>query len=126
MDELGITLTAAQPQAGRPVFRLVEAIYENESESQGMHHIFVEVLDEQGQRIVGQPVKLAWADGQATMITEDKPYPEYAANTPMYGMIGEGEYSVFVDGAPSDRIDGLGLPGKRHVNYLLTFQRKNQ
>ncbi|HMQ55661.1 MAG TPA: hypothetical protein PKD98_26510, partial [Anaerolineae bacterium] len=63
---------------------------------------------------------------EAKMVTEDKPYPEYAANAPMYGMIGEGEYSVFVDGTPSDRIDGLGLPGKRHVNYLLTFQRKNQ
>ena len=126
MDELGITMTSAQAQAGQPVFRLVEAKYENEFESKGMHHIFVEVLDEQGQRIVGQPVKLAWADGEAKMVTEDKPYPEYAANAPMYGMIGEGEYSVFVDGTPSDRIDGLGLPGKRHVNYLLTFQRKNQ
>ncbi len=122
LDDLGIKLTRGQGQ-GQAVFRLVSAIYQDDTESSGMHNVFVEVLDEQGKRILGQPVIMAWSDGKATMITEDKPYPEYAANAPMYGPMDKGTYKVYVDGAPSDTISGLGLPGNHHVNYLLTFQR---
>lgn len=125
LDDLGIKLTKA-PAQGQPVFRLVSAIFQDDSESSGMHHVFVEVLDEKGQRIVGQPVIMAWADGKTTMMTEDKPYPEYAANAPLFGPMDQGTYKVYVDGAPSDTISGLGLPGNHHVNYLLTFQRKNE
>lgn len=125
LDNLNITLATATPTAGQPLFKLVKVEYQDEQESQGLHHIFVEVLDENGQRIVGQPVTMAWPDGKGTMITEDKPYPEYAANSAMYGEISEAKYDVYVEGAPSDKIRGLGLPGKRHVNYLLTFQRKS-
>jgi hypothetical protein len=121
---LGITKTAATPESGKPVFRLISAKYQDDTESSGMHHVFVEVLNENGQRIVGQKVIMAWADGKATMVTENKPYPEYAANAPMYGPMDKGTYKVYVDGAASDVINGLGLPGNHHVNYLLTFQRK--
>jgi hypothetical protein len=124
LDELGVKLTKAQSQ-GQPTYRLVSAIYQDDSESGGTHHVFIEVLDERGQRIIGQPVVMAWADGKSTMTTEDKPYPEYAANAPLYGPMDQGTYKVYVDGAPSDTISGLGLPGNHHVNYLLTFQRKN-
>ena len=125
LDELDITMATATPAAGQPLFKLVKVEYQAEQESQGLHHIFVEVLDESCQRILGQPVALAWPDGKDTMITEDKPYPEYAANSAMYGEISEAQYEVYVEGSPSDKISGLGLPGKRHVNYLLTFQRKS-
>ncbi|MCB0209422.1 MAG: DUF5107 domain-containing protein [Anaerolineae bacterium] len=125
LDDLGITMVSATPVAGKPLFKLVKVEYQNEQESQGLHHIFVEVLDENSQRIVGQPVSLTWSDGKGTMITEDKPYPEYAANSPMYGEISEAKYDVYVEDSISDKISGLGLPGKRHVNYLLTFQRIN-
>ncbi|MCB0191041.1 MAG: DUF5107 domain-containing protein [Anaerolineae bacterium] len=126
LDDLGITISTATPVADQPLFKLVKVEYQNQHESQGLHHVFVEVLDENGQRILGQPVNLAWPDGEGTMITEDKPYPEYAANSPMYGEIAEAKYEVSVKDAPSDKISGLGLPGKRHVNYFLTFQRKSE
>ncbi|MEW5956799.1 MAG: DUF5107 domain-containing protein, partial [Chloroflexota bacterium] len=123
LDNLDIELSRAQGQPGQTVFRLVNARYLDEFEAHGLHHVFVEVLDENGRRILGQPVKLKWKDGESTMITEDKPYPEFAANAPLYGEISEGSYDVFVDGAPSDVVSGLGLPGKHHVSYQLTFQR---
>ncbi len=126
LDLLSITLTLAQTQPGQPVYRLVAARYQDENEANGLHHVFVEVLDENSQRIVGQPVVLAWKDGKSTMITENKPAPEYAANAPLYGAMSDGTYEVYVDGASSDRVSGLGLPAKHHVSYLLTFQRKNQ
>lgn len=121
LDELGITLNRTQPQPGQPLYRLVAARYWDESESDWLHHVFVEVIDADGRRLVGQPVVLAWGDGQSEMVTEDKPAPEYAANAPLYNYLGE--YRVYVAGGASDVVDGLGLPGKHHVSYLLTFQR---
>jgi hypothetical protein len=94
------------------------------SGGQRSRRIFVEVLDENGQRILGQPVMVTWPDGQARLVTEDKPAPEYAANAPMYSALNEGTYQVYVEGAPSDVVNGLGLPGNHHVNYLLTFKRE--
>jgi len=123
LDTLGVNLTRAEAAPGETVFRLVEANFLGEGEAAGLHHVFVEVLDEQGRRIVGQPVKLKWDDGESTMITEDKPRPEYAANAPLFGEISDGDYQVFVEGAPSDVVSGLGLPGKHHVGFQLTFQR---
>lgn len=126
LDLLSVTMTLAQTQPGQLVYRLVAARYQDETEANGLHHVFVEVLDENGQRITGQPVALSWKDGKATMITENKPAPEYAANSPLYGAMTDGTYEVYVEGAPSDKISGIGLPAKHHVSYLLTFQRKNQ
>ncbi len=126
LTELGIAKHAAVVSSGNPVFRLIKAQYQDDTESGGMHHVLIEVLNESGQRIIGQPVAMAWADGKTTMITEDKPYPEYAANAAMYGPMDQGTYRVYVEGAASDEISGLGLPGNHHVNYLLTFQRKRQ
>ncbi len=59
--------------------------------------------------------------GHQPMITENKPAPEYAANAPLYNYLGS--YQVYVDGGASDVVNGLGLPGKIHVSYLLTFER---
>jgi len=121
LDALGITVTPAQAAAGKPVYRLVAARYQDETQSNSLHHIYVEVIDQGGRRIVGQRVVLAWEDGEAVMVTEDKPSPEYAANVPMYNYLGM--YRVYVDGGASDVVNGLGLPGKEHVCYLLTFQK---
>jgi len=122
LDQLGITVTRAQAQPGQTLYRLVAARFQDEAEAKSLHHVYIEVLDESGRRIVGQRVIMAWDDGQSVAVTEDKPAPEYAANVPMYNYLGK--YRVYVDGGPSDVVNGLGLPGKRHVCYLLTFQRK--
>lgn len=121
LSDMDIRLIPALPQPGETYFRLVKAEFWDEVQSRDLHHVFVEVLDENGQRILGQPVRLAWDDGGSTMITEDKPAPELAANAPLYDYLGH--YKVYVEGAPSDMVEGLGLPAKHHVSYLLTFQR---
>lgn len=121
LDDLNITVTSAQTTPGKPYYKLVSARYWDENEAKLMHHIYVEVLDQKGKRILNQPVVLAWKDGDATAYTEDKPVPEYAANFPMYEYLGR--YNVYVDGAPSDIVNGMGLPGKHHVCFLLTFQK---
>lgn len=124
LDGLAVKLTRAQAGPGESVFRLTAAQFQDETQAHGLHHIYVEVLDEKGQRIIGQPIIQAWRDGQIVFYTRDKPAPEFAANVPMYGALGTDNYHIYVDGLPSDTVEGLGLPGGRLVNYLLTFQRQ--
>lgn len=128
LDGLGIHVQDAGVPSGQPYWRLIEARWQNEQEAGGKHHIYVEVLDENGQRVVGQPVTVFWGGGGDTQNTEDKPAPEYAFNYPMYKA--GNSYNVKVEGLPSDVIVGLGLgtPGEQrmytiHTNTLLTFQK---
>jgi hypothetical protein len=124
LNELDVWVSRPQATAGQPVYRLTSAYFEDEAESGGLHHIFVEVLDEKGQRILGQPVTQAWADGQATGYTENKPHPEYSVNFPMYGAQGPDNYAIYLPGVNSDTVYGLGLPAGRLTSYRLTFQRQ--
>lgn len=123
LDDLAVRLVKAEAGAGDIVYRLKSARFLAEEESGGLHHIFVEVLDEKGRRIVGLPIIQAWDDGSVTFYTDNKPPPEFAANVPIYGALGISDYRVYVDSPHSDVVEGLGLPGSRLVSYQLTFQR---
>jgi hypothetical protein len=108
-------------------WRLVEARWADEAESQGLHHIFIEVLDAQGQRVLGQPVTVSAPDGTVTVTIEDKPYPEYGANVAMWKTLGN--YSAQVGGGlASDQILGMGMGVADctfcwiHTSFFLTFQ----
>ncbi len=127
LDQLGVRVAEAQVASGQPYWRLIEAKWENEQEAGGKHHIYVEVLDENGQRIVGQPLTVFWSDGGDTLATEDKPAPEYAFNYPMYKA--GNSYNVRIEGLPSDVVEGMGLgtPDLRyytvHTVFRLIFQK---
>ncbi len=114
-------------QPGQAYWRLVECRWQNKEESGNDHTIYIEVLDEGGSRIVGQPVEIRWADGSLTVHIEDKPPPVFGTNFPMYGTLGA--YSVSVPGLPSDTAVGLGMGTPEqpaftiHTNFFLTFQR---
>ncbi|MCC7354010.1 MAG: hypothetical protein IT330_09650 [Anaerolineae bacterium] len=122
LDALDITLSRASPQADSPYWRLVSAVYEDEVQAGGRHHIFVRLLDEQGRDVDGNVV-ISWHDRTTNVVVRYKESADaYARFTdfPMYAPLGS--YSLRVVGS-SDEVRGLGLPGNRHVNYLLTFQR---
>jgi hypothetical protein len=101
--------------------------WQNKEESGNDHTIYVEVLDENGARIVGTPVEIRWGSGNLTVFVEDKPPPVFGANFPMYGTLGS--YSVSIPGLPSDTVVGMGMgtPAQPaftiHTNFFLTFQR---
>ncbi len=121
LDDLNIDIIPAAAQPGQRYWKVIKAEFQNSQEGGGRHHIFIEVLDEAGKRIVGQPVEVLWSDGSATVYTEDKPAPEYAANFPMYGNLGG--YALRIPGL-SETVTGMGLPGgKQHVVYNVVFQR---
>lgn len=127
LSQLGVTVADAGVAPGQPYWRLIEAKWENEEESGGRTHIFIEVLDEGGNRIVGAPVTVFWSGGSASGVTEDKNPPEYAYNYPMY-MAGN-SYNAKVEGLPSDVIQGMGLGTPEqplytiHTSVKLIFQR---
>jgi CRP-like cAMP-binding protein len=127
LDAVQVRLAGANVGAGQPYWRIIEARWLNEQESQGKHHIYVEVVDEGGKRIVGQPVMIEWSGGQERLVTEDKPTPEAAANFPMYAVLGT--YSVRVEGLPSESLAGMGLgtpelrAWKIHTSFYIKFQR---
>jgi hypothetical protein len=127
LTSLNVALEPVGVKPGQSYWRLIELRWQNEAEAGGGHSIFVNVLDENGGRIVGQPVEIRWQSGSLTVETEDKPPNEYTANFPMYNVLGS--YSVSIPGLPSDVAVGLGLgtadqPNfKVHTNFFLTFQR---
>lgn len=121
LDKLGIQVVPAAVKPGQSYWKVIQAEFQDPREGGGRHHIYVEVLDENGQRLVGEDVIVGWPDGSTTITTEDKAAPEYAANFPMYGDVGS--YYVRMPGL-SDKVTGMGLPhGRLHVVYLITFQR---
>lgn len=126
LDAMGVKLVRAQPAVGQTCFRLVKAKWLNEAESQGLHHIFVDVLDEEGKRIIGQRV-LVSNGGQTILVTEGKPPPELSTNFAMFAVLGS--YSCQVEGV-SDVVTGLGMGSpelptfKLHTCFELTFQRE--
>lgn len=127
LGALNVQVQPAGVQPGQSYWRLVAARWEDEGQSGGRHSIFVNVLDENGNRVVGQPVEIRWGSGSVSLPTEDKPLHEPAMNFPMYNTLGS--YAVSVAGLPSDAVVGMGLGSIQqpaftiHTCFHLTFQR---
>jgi hypothetical protein len=65
-----------------------------------------------------------WSDNQTDAVTNERGQailPLWQSFTPAEDE--HGAYSAWVDGMASDRVVGLGLPLKRHVNFRLTWRR---
>jgi hypothetical protein len=128
LDQLGVTLEEAPVSPGQQYWRLIEAHFADEAESAGKHHIYVEVLDENGNRIVGQPVTVWWGDGNVTSATENKTPPDFAWNFQMYAS-GYAYNTKVEGGMPSDVVKGAGMGSIEarftgvHTSYYFTFQR---
>ncbi len=123
---LGVNLEPVSVPQDQPFWQLVEARWADEGESEGRHSIYIDVLNADGSRALGQRVVVEWAGGSADLVVKDVPPPEYAVSFPMYNTLGS--YAVRVLGYPSDRINGLGLGTietpdfKVHTCFYLTFR----
>ncbi len=126
LGPLGVRIEPAVVLPGQPYWRLVEARWADERESAGKHSIFIEVLDLQGRRAVGQVVEVQWAGGSVALPIQDRPPPDWGADFAMYNTLGS--YAVRVGGAPSDRVVGLGLGTVEaphftvHTSFYLIFR----
>jgi hypothetical protein len=125
-----VRLEEAQVSSGQWYWRLVRTEWLEQS---GNHHIYVEVLDENGNRSFGQTIVFEYGGSPhyETYPMPDKLGEEYAYNFVMGDLLGS--YNVYIGGDdPSDKIYGLGLGTRQdpyrthHTCFFLTFQRTYQ
>jgi hypothetical protein len=126
LDQLGVGLEEVAAGPCSPHWHLISAHWADPAESAGLHHIFLDVLDADGERVYGQTVVVVWAEGSTTVIIE-KPPGEPGGNFPMYRPVGS--YDALVGGGDaSDRVVSMGLGTieepdvKYHTSFYLTFQ----
>lgn len=122
----GVELTPAVVAVkGQVYYQLVEGAYLDVDQSQGRHHVYVDVIDEQGKRLAGIMVRF-WNGGAIRKPTELKPGELHAVDFPMFAS--GWSYGVAVDGL-GDSVFGMGLgtPDQpqvgHHVSYRFVFQR---
>lgn len=124
LSELGVTLSPAQ-DTSQGYWQLISARYEDEQESQGLHHVFTRLYDEQGNMIAGAPWAVSWPDGSVTAYTKAPPeWADFPLWDCFFPNIERGAYSVYAgdDPARSETMAGLGLPACFHVSYRLEWR----
>lgn len=130
LDERGVRVVEANAPAGQTFWRVVRGEWLDEAQAGGRHHIYVDVLDETGQRMVGVPLTVIWPGGEARMVSEAKPGEPYAANYPMSPS--RNEFAVGVaNGLLSERVIGIGMGAQTpggfnaacHTSTALVFRR---
>lgn len=125
LNALGVTLQPAS-SCSPNCWRLISAAYEDEQQSAGLHHIWSQVLNEQGAQLVGQEWRVTYPGNTISLTT--KPAPEWA-DFPMYACYnlndgGRGAYSAYVgnDPAHSDIVQNMGLPYCVHNSFRLIWR----
>ncbi|MBX3054478.1 MAG: hypothetical protein KF753_23600 [Caldilineaceae bacterium] len=127
LDQRFTEFKPAAVSPGQGYWRLVKAVWFNEEESQGRHHIFIDALDEQGQRVVDVPVRIYWPAGETTVKTQPKAGEPYAADFGMFD-VAPSYNALPNDGNPADEVRGMGLGSIEqpkftiHSSYGLTWQ----
>lgn len=126
LGEYGVSiLKHADPAA----FRVIGIHHLSGSENRGNHHIYCDVLDENGARLNGSLIKVQVGNNPPTYATVDKPASEPGTNVPMWANT---KYAVSVDGHPSDTAIGLHTghsdePGGNfwgHHSFYVVWQRR--
>ncbi len=123
----GVRVVAAEAAPGTDYWRVLRVHHLTPAENGGRHHLFLDVLDAVGARIMGAKVHVDW-DGGGRDLVIDKPATEPGANEPMWKWE---VCSVYVPGAPSDRVENLHTahPDEAagntlfHHSFLVIFQQ---
>jgi LysM repeat protein len=124
-----VTEQGIQLRPGDRYWRLVRARWLSEEESRRDIQIYVDLLDEAGQRVFGETVVFE-NGGTYRVVSEPQsccPPWDYPVKWPMFNVLCS--YSAYVEGLPSDRMIGMGLGTPEHpdwtihTGFVLTFQR---
>lgn len=132
-EAYGVSVERITPPPGTTYWRVRRVHHLTPQENGGRHHIYLDALDEAGQRLYNSRSKIAWEGGEFT-VTIDKPTNEPGANYPMYKWQ---KCTVAMLGAPSDAVHGLSSshPDEPnpdgsssgntlfHHSFLVEFQR---
>ena len=122
-----VYLVPANVAPGTWYWKLVRADFNDTNEHCGDyspdHDIFYVLTNEANGRVVNQTVWQGWPDGQASAQSDSRGIGDIAMWANYYPSQGPGPYRAWVDGLPSDTVNGMGLPADHHVSFVLYFQR---
>ena len=132
----GVVINGDDPRPGS--YRCIGVHHLTPSENAGNHHVYLDVLDEQGKRLTSARVGWTWEgkrdDESAPLIAMDKPASEPGGNIGL----GMGQVvQVWVSGVVSDNVSklhtghpdeteaGMEYPGNTvgHHSFYVVFQR---
>lgn len=127
-NELFMIWEPAQVASGQPYWRLVRARLCKDDECGGMTNVFFKIYDESGNQLEGVAARLSWPEGSNVSLSKGG---SDWSDFPLYGHDGwfpadchcRGGYNFNVEGLPSDRVLGMGLPANLHFSYFLEYQR---
>jgi LysM repeat protein len=121
---LNVRVLNAMVPAGYPYWKLVRAEYHDSGQSDDHHYVSYSVLDEKGAPLAGQRVFQGLAEDRTETSTDSSGTAQMPISTTYSPQRGEtGPYSAWVDGLPSDRVTGLGLPVNLQVDFNLVWQK---
>ena len=127
LTALGVWVEPARVPVGEAYWRLTQARWLDEEEADSKNYIFVQVLDQAGERVLEQPLTVSWLDDSVTKLTNKSGQQSYAAD---FLMNASGNaYSVQMEELPSDVAHGLGMGtvaqplAYTRTSFHLTFQR---
>ena len=127
LTALGVWVEPARVPVGEAYWRLTQARWLDEEEADSKNYIFVQVLDQAGERMLEQPLTVTWLDDSVTKPTNKSGQQSYAAD---FLMNASGNaYSVQMEELPSDVAHGLGMGtvaqplAYTRTSFHLTFQR---
>jgi CRP-like cAMP-binding protein len=116
-----VRIIPATVTSGQKFWRAVRVKFEDVSESGNDHTIYVKVLDENGKRVNGKKARMT-SEGGLSEYPDEKPEGDMCDCNFNYPMYGDGYGFQIEDQYPSDRVAGMIMPMRRHVNYRVTFQ----
>lgn len=79
----GVNVVPYMPEPGESYYKIVRVHHLTPEENNGMHNLFMDVLDEQGQRVYSTQVVVHNVNGQSYTATIDKPANEPGTNVPI-------------------------------------------
>jgi hypothetical protein len=98
----GVEIQPAQVEKGQQYWKVIKVHHLSPEENHGNHNIYVDLLDEDGNRIYGAKARMTWEGGQGEA-TIDKPENEPGTNFPLW------KYQV-------GTVEGVGLPSDKATN----------
>jgi hypothetical protein len=127
----GVEIQPTQVEKGQPYWKVIKVHHLSPVENHANHNVYVDLLDEDGNRIYGAKALMTWQGGQGEA-TIDKPENEPGTNFPLWKhQVG----AVEGVGLPSDKVTNLhsGHPDEAgppawgntlfHHSFYVVFQR---
>ncbi len=83
-ESYGVAIEQHAPAAGTYYYKIISVHHLTGSENNGNHNFYMDVLDEDGNRIYGAILNVLNVDSTSTSATIDKPADEPGTNVPLW------------------------------------------